>query len=407
MGAEVAQPGGREQRVAGRVGRDVGVGVAGQSLRLLGPASPASCIGTPSARRWTSVPTPTRRLGFTGRSCLSNNRSGEDQPMGPTVGMAAGRARGGSGRAGDELFPRDPARDPRLPGRRRRRARRRAQPGPARRVGHPPPRPLRQAAAGRRGPAAARSRLHRHRLAGGPPVVPGAGGVRRDGGGRGARGGAERVDRGGGVPAPGRRLRHLGGHPRPAHPAAAQGAARRRGRRRRVRGAASCSGRPSSGSLALGLTGLGRLLGRGRRAVEASGPCSGCPGSPSPGSPPAPGSGSPACRRGETPTDDFYRIDTALAIPRSRRGVAAADPRHGRAGAGAELPGPARPPAHRGVGDALLRLQPGRRRPDRQRLVERRPGRATCSPRPAAARRPTRCCRPPRTAGPAARRWRR
>ena len=36
------------------------------------------------------------------------------------------------------------------------------------------------------------------------------------------------------------------------------------------------------------------------------------------------------------------------------------------------LPGPARPAAHRGLGDALLRVQRGRRRPDRQRLVERR-----------------------------------
>ena len=38
--------------------------------------------------------------------------------------------------------------------------------------------------------------------------------------------------------------------------------------------------------------------------------------------------------------------------------------------------------AHRGLGDDLLRVQPGRRRPDRQRLVERRADRATCSRRP-------------------------
>ncbi|CAA9373962.1 MAG: probable sulfite oxidase, partial [uncultured Nocardioidaceae bacterium] len=70
-----------------------------------------------------------------------------------------------------------------------------------------------------------------------------------------------------------------------------------------------------------------------------------------------------------------------------RRGVAAPHPRHGRERAGADLPGPARPWAHRGVGDALLRLQPGGWRADRQRLVERRPGGRPAGRGPPAGRR--------------------
>ena len=40
VAAEVAEAGGREQRVAGGVGRDVGVGVALEALRLVGPGQP-------------------------------------------------------------------------------------------------------------------------------------------------------------------------------------------------------------------------------------------------------------------------------------------------------------------------------------------------------------------------------
>ena len=47
--------------------------------------------------------------------------------------------------------------------------------------------------------------------------------------------------------------------------------------------------------------------------------------------------------------------------------------------------GPGRPPAHRGLGDALLRLEPGRRRPDRQRLVERGADRRPARARPGSA----------------------
>ena len=53
-------------------------------------------------------------------------------------------------------------------------------------------------------------------------------------------------------------------------------------------------------------------------------------------------------------------------------GLAAAHPRDGRPRADLHLPGPPRPAAHRGLGHAVLRVQRGRRRPDRQRLVVRR-----------------------------------
>ena len=59
-------------------------------------------------------------------------------------------------------------------------------------------------------------------------------------------------------------------------------------------------------------------------------------------------------------------------------GLVAAHPRHGRPRDHADLPGPRRPADDRGLGHAVLRLQPGRRRPDRQRLVVRR-----ADPRPA------------------------
>ena len=49
----------------------------------------------------------------------------------------------------------------------------------------------------------------------------------------------------------------------------------------------------------------------------------------------------------------------------------------------ADLRRAARPAVHRGLDHPQLRVQPGRRRPDRQRLVERRPAAPTCSPRPA------------------------
>ena len=55
---------------------------------------------------------------------------------------------------------------------------------------------------------------------------------------------------------------------------------------------------------------------------------------------------------------------------------------------------PARPAADRGLGDAVLRLQRGRRRPDRQRVLERRPRRRPARRGRRAARTPTRCCRP-------------
>ena len=65
-----------------------------------------------------------------------------------------------------------------------------------------------------------------------------------------------------------------------------------------------------------------------------------------------------------------------------------------------------KPTADRGLDHPVLRLQRGRRRPDRQRLLVRRTRSATCWPRRDRSR--SRCgeVRPPRTAGPAVRRSR-
>ena len=69
LASEVAEAGGRQQRVAGRVGRDVAVGVADEPRSSSGQARPARCIGTPAARRCTSTPTPTRGIPvYVGRS---------------------------------------------------------------------------------------------------------------------------------------------------------------------------------------------------------------------------------------------------------------------------------------------------------------------------------------------------
>ncbi len=59
------------------------------------------------------------------------------------------------------------------------------------------------------------------------------------------------------------------------------------------------------------------------------------------------------------------------AAERGPRHLVAAHPRHGGAGGHRHLRRPGGTAPHRGLGDAVLRVQPGRRRPDRQRLVER------------------------------------
>ena len=119
-------------------------------------------------------------------------------------------------------------------------------------------------------------------------------------------------------------------------------------------------------------------------------------------------SGCPGIEPWRTPNDDFYIIHTALAPP----SISPEDWQlrihgHGRPGADDQLPGPDRPPAHRGLGDAVLRLQRGGRGPDRQRLVVRRahPGPAGRGRREARRRRGAADLA--RTAGTAARRSRR
>ena len=67
--------------------------------------------------------------------------------------------------------------------------------------------------------------------------------------------------------------------------------------------------------LALGLTGLGRLMGRGRRAVESERALLRLPGVSEPRVPARARIGLPGVSSWATPAEDFYLIHTALAIP--------------------------------------------------------------------------------------------
>ena len=135
--------------------------------------------------------------------------------------------------------------------------------------------------------------------------------------------------------------------------------------------------------------------------------CCGCPASRAPAG--ARAAASIGLRRDHAVGDADRRLlpdrhRDRRADDRARR-LGAADPRDGRPRDRADLPDLIDRAGHRGLGDAQLRLQPGRRRPDRQRLVERRPDRRPARRGRRAARARTPCCRPPTTAGPAARRW--
>ncbi len=105
-----------------------------------------------------------------------------------------------------------------------------------------------------------------------------------------------------------------------------------------------------------------------------------------------------------TRAEDFYLIDTAIVRP-------AIEPKewslriHGMVDREITLTYDdlvARR-VHGELDHPQLRVQPGRRRPDRQRLVERRPGGRPAGRGGRRRRRRTPCCRPPPTTGPAAR----
>ena len=171
--------------------------------------------------------------------------------------------------------------------------------------------------------------------------------------------------------------------PRPTLAASAAPVPAQRRRRRRWRPSRSA---PAAGS-----------SGRSRRAVEAAAPAAPAAGHRRRRPRRAPTS---ACRR----TAAVAGAQRQLLPDRHRAGGArrrpqrleAADPRDGR-------PARSRSPtselvgrqAHRGLGDDLLRLQPGRRRPDRQRLVERGADRRPARARPGSRPGPTRSSRPP------------
>ncbi len=79
VGAEVADARRREDRVAGRVRGDVGVGVAVETAlpRPEQPGRPTARAPTRSAAyAWTSTPTPTRGSGVTGRPSSRSGRGG-------------------------------------------------------------------------------------------------------------------------------------------------------------------------------------------------------------------------------------------------------------------------------------------------------------------------------------------
>ena len=177
---------------------------------------------------------------------------------------------------------------------------------------------------------------------------------------------------------------------------------------------------PTPGGRSCSGPGRGRGRGGGARRASAGssaaaggtsrrpGGCSGCPASRRRGAGTARASASTGIAPWMTPTDDFYRIDTAFVVP----AIEPADWQlriHGMVDR--EIVLTYQDLLARQFTEALghpqLRLQPGRRRPDRQRLVERRAARRPARARPASRPARTPCCRPPTTAGPAAPRWRR
>ena len=129
-----------------------------------------------------------------------------------------------------------------------------------------------------------------------------------------------------------------------------------------------------AGSGAVALV-AGRLLGSSTRNAEASRASVRLPAPASP-EPPLPAGvevGVPGVAPFRVPAADFYRIDTALVVPRRpRRGLEAAHPRHGRAARSRSTSATllALPLVER-LRHPDLRLQRGRRRPHRQRDVAR------------------------------------
>ena len=123
----------------------------------------------------------------------------------------------------------------------------------------------------------------------------------------------------------------------------------------------------------VGVTVLGRVLGRGRRQVEESRRLLRLPGVTRPDPPAGVSVGVDGIAPWRTPNEDFYLIHTALVPP-------AIEPKSWRLRIHGMVERELRPhlrrpdgaPVHRGVGHPQLRVQPGRRGPDRQRLVERR-----------------------------------
>ena len=116
-----------------------------------------------------------------------------------------------------------------------------------------------------------------------------------------------------------------------------------------------------------------RIAGSGRRKVEQARRLLRLPGQARRRSPSGANIGVPGIAPWRTPNKDFYVIHTALAPP----SVSPEDWQlriHGMVERELtlQLPGPARPPADRGLGHAVLRVQRGRRRPDRQRVLVRR-----------------------------------
>ena len=137
LAAEVAEAGGRQQRVAGGVRGDVAVGVTLEAVVLVGPGQPGEVhrhagreavhvdadahAGQARRRRHRAV----RRRRSTAAIMPERQSTGEDIPA-----RLVARGRGGRhGRARDQLLRGDGDDDPRVAGRRRRRAGHPAHPG--------------------------------------------------------------------------------------------------------------------------------------------------------------------------------------------------------------------------------------------------------------------------------------
>ena len=316
LAAEVAEPGGREQRVARGVGRDVAVGVTLQAVVLLGPGEAGEVhrharrqavhvdADADAGQRSVGTSPGRKASSFTGRSCLRRQSRGEDVP----ARLVAGRRGRRRGRPRHELLRGDGDDHPRVAGRRRGRGGHPADARPGGRAGHQHP----------RAPTTSRSWSSVCSSCS-CCCSPGPGGWRAGRGGsrcccspssRCSAGSPSRPSAAPGPPtsARRRRLRDLGGVPvdprrQPARAPSARPSERAAGRDQRRptrprRGAGSSSAPGVMVVASVGVAVLGRVWAGAVARSRSRGGCCACPASAEPCRPPACRSTSTASRRG-------------------------------------------------------------------------------------------------------------